>query len=240
MPWVEAISDPKELRRCIRDLVALSTLPAAWKTDDPRQIADSVAQTLLSMLRAEFVHIALPELRGEPVVELTRTREGTACASSSAIRDSLLACLPNRMLEPTAEIPNPLGKGTVRTASAPIGQAGDGFLVAGSRQPHFPTAAQRILLEMGGNQAAMFLDRWRAEAEGRRFAALVERSSDFISFASLDGGPRYLNPAGRKLVGLDDLDEPRRVLPWPSPTRCQQRQARQTGSSGYRRWMTRQ
>ena len=42
MPWVDELSEPQELRRCIRDLVALSTLPAIWKDYDTRQIADSV------------------------------------------------------------------------------------------------------------------------------------------------------------------------------------------------------
>jgi hypothetical protein len=30
MPWVESLSDPQELRHCVRDLGALSTLPAIW------------------------------------------------------------------------------------------------------------------------------------------------------------------------------------------------------------------
>ena len=48
MPWVDEFSEPQELRRCIRDLVALSTLPAIWKDYNSRQIADSVAAALLS------------------------------------------------------------------------------------------------------------------------------------------------------------------------------------------------
>jgi hypothetical protein len=43
MPWMEPLSDPQDLRRCIRDLVALSTLPAIWNTDDSDQISDSIA-----------------------------------------------------------------------------------------------------------------------------------------------------------------------------------------------------
>src|SRR6267378_7443291 len=56
MQWMEQLSDPQELRRCIRDLVALSTLPALGRTYDPHQIADSVAAALMSMLDAEFVY----------------------------------------------------------------------------------------------------------------------------------------------------------------------------------------
>ena len=59
----------RELRRCIRDLVALSTLPAIWTSYNPRQIADSMAAALLSMLAADFVHITLPSDNSEPPVE---------------------------------------------------------------------------------------------------------------------------------------------------------------------------
>jgi PAS domain S-box-containing protein len=41
-----------------------------------------------------------------------------------------------------------------------------------------------------------------AEAEQARLAAVVEQSSDFIGFASLDGRAFFVNEAGRQLVGL--------------------------------------
>ena len=69
MPWVEALADVNDLRRCIRDLVALSTLPAVWTNYGPSQIANSVAAALLSMLGADFVYVALPPDWGEPPIE---------------------------------------------------------------------------------------------------------------------------------------------------------------------------
>jgi PAS domain S-box-containing protein len=49
-----------------------------------------------------------------------------------------------------------------------------------------------------------------AEAQLRRLAALVEQSSDFIGIAGLDGKAEFLNEAGRRLVGLANLEEARR------------------------------
>ncbi len=44
-------------------------------------------------------------------------------------------------------------------------------------------------------------------ADLKQFRALVEASSDFIAIAGLDGVVRYLNPAGRELVGMaPDVD----------------------------------
>ena len=44
----------------------------------------------------------------------------------------------------------------------------------------------------------------RVVDERRIFAALIENSSDFIGIADADGTPLYLNPAGRRMVGLPD------------------------------------
>ena len=40
------------------------------------------------------------------------------------------------------------------------------------------------------------------EEERQLFAALVENSSDFIGIADPSGKPIYVNPAGRRMVGL--------------------------------------
>ena len=40
--------------------------------------------------------------------------------------------------------------------------------------------------------------------ERRVFASLIENSSDFIGIANTNGTPVYINPAGRRLIGLPD------------------------------------
>ena len=55
MTWVEKLSHSHDLRKCLCDLIALSTLPAIWKDYQPQQIADSVSVALLTMLSADFV-----------------------------------------------------------------------------------------------------------------------------------------------------------------------------------------
>jgi hypothetical protein len=43
MPWTEQLASSNELRRFIRDLVALSTLPTAWRNYDMRRPMDGRA-----------------------------------------------------------------------------------------------------------------------------------------------------------------------------------------------------
>jgi hypothetical protein len=49
-PSLDTIDELQELRRCIRDLVALSALSAIWRDHDPRQICEGLAETLVDML----------------------------------------------------------------------------------------------------------------------------------------------------------------------------------------------
>jgi signal transduction histidine kinase len=79
--------------------------------------------------------------------------------------------------------------------------------VAGDSRPYFPTELQRLLLRIASNEVSIALDRWQAETAEFRFASLVANSPDFVGLATLDGWPLYLNPAGMKLVGAEDLEE---------------------------------
>ena len=49
--------------------------------------------------------------------------------------------------------------------------------------------------------------RKKIEAELQKFFALVDRSSDFIAMCSMEGKTLFVNEAGRKLVGLNTLEE---------------------------------
>jgi PAS domain S-box-containing protein len=51
----------------------------------------------------------------------------------------------------------------------------------------------------------------QAESEREMFATLIESSTDFIGIADLDGVPIFVNRAGLRLVGLDDMDQARKV-----------------------------
>ena len=56
---LEPHSQILELKRLVRDLIALSALAAMWKDYEPRRIADSAASALASMIGANFVYVGL-------------------------------------------------------------------------------------------------------------------------------------------------------------------------------------
>src|SRR6202790_4587946 len=204
MPWTEPAASFSELRRCIRDLVALSTLPAGWQNYDMRQIGGSIVAALISMLDADFVFIALPGNDNHVVTELARSSPKLDPAKLQQER----ATLGSGREFIFADVS---GGSDLRVMTAPIGFGGDATLAAGSIRHTFPTRTEKLLLNTGANQAAIAFQQWLGDAEKRRFTALVQRTTDFVSIASLSGQIQYVNPAGLQLVGLATLDDALRL-----------------------------
>ena len=71
-----ATEEIRHLRRTMRDLVALSTLPAVWTSLGPEGIALSLADVLLNMLSLDFVYVRLTTRAGEGPVGGGRGRPG--------------------------------------------------------------------------------------------------------------------------------------------------------------------
>ena len=83
---MEAIADLGEANRCIRELAALSLLPAIWSGGQHNQIRESLADGLHNSLRAEIVYVRCGDgdcrnppqntvrFRGSPVSEVLSQR----------------------------------------------------------------------------------------------------------------------------------------------------------------------
>lgn len=54
-------------------------------------------------------------------------------------------------------------------------------------------------------------ERKRAESERQKFVTMIESSTDFIGMCDLQGVPFFINRAGLELVGLESIEEARRV-----------------------------
>jgi PAS domain S-box-containing protein len=211
MPWLEPLTDPDQLRWCIRSLVALSALPAAWQNYDTRQIGDSILAALISILDADFVFIALPGHGNQLVIELVRSNPRLGPESLEPVRTVLQREKATLNVEREFTVPGTAGTQDLHVVATPIGFGGDAILAAGATRNTFPTWTERLLLNTGVNQAAIAFQHWLGDSEKRRFTTLVMRTTDFVGIASLGGQVQYVNPAGLQLVGLASLDEALRL-----------------------------
>ena len=210
MPWTEPLADPDDLRRCIRDLVALSTLPAAWRNYDMRQIGDSIVAALITMLAADFVFMALP-IHGDQFTELARSDPTLTPASLDHVRAILQREKATLGGEQEFIVADASSGRNLHVATAPIGLSGDAMVAAGSSRSTFPTRTEKLLLNTGANQAAIAFQQWLGDADKRRFTTLVQRSTDVVGIASLGGHIQYVNPAGLQSLGFSTLDDALRL-----------------------------
>src|ERR1700752_3114317 len=123
------------LRTALRELVALSMIPAAWVGREPPAVAAGLADVLVGSLHLEFAFVRLCDPNGGPAVEAMR---GEAW---QGFGDWLLRRLTEGPLPSRAEIVSDLGNGdrSVRGVVMPIGVGGEaGLVVAASDRAAFP------------------------------------------------------------------------------------------------------
>src|SRR5436305_13082030 len=100
-----AREEVRRLRRTMRDLVALSTLPAVWTGLGPEGIARSLADVLRDTLSLDLIYVRLAGLSGEREVEVVRSRRQTDPRHIEAVRAVLAPLLLPDRANPTAAIP---------------------------------------------------------------------------------------------------------------------------------------
>jgi PAS domain S-box-containing protein len=196
----------RRLRRTMRDLVALSTLPAVWIGLGPEGIARSLAEVLRNTLSLDLIYVRLAGLNGEGVVEVARCKHGADAEDVEAVRASLAPLLSDDRAELPANIPAPSGSGMLHFAVTRFGVGDDhGVLVAGSRNADFPTERDRLLLGVGANQTAIVVQRRRAEErlhEQREWLATTLSSiGDAVIATDVGGRVRLMNPIAEALTG---------------------------------------
>ena len=155
--------DTQALRRCVRELAALSTLSAAWSGSGPKEIAEGLSGVLFRSLRPALVYVRVNDLSGSVAFETARTPHGPIPVEQ--VRDI------GRAFEPlqsgraaSADIADPLGTGTLRPVITPLGYDGDcGFLIVASPPGDFPTSTDRLMLGVAANQAAIVLQQRRSQ-----------------------------------------------------------------------------
>src|ERR1043166_3101201 len=161
----ETCSGDGELRRCVRDLVALSSLPALWIKADPSQIAESVGLLAVSVLDADFACVFMRDPQMEAVHCHQRSNE--RLIDPARVRERYR---PNSMFEIEDG-----DRGRLRAMCVPIGREAGSGLVALSRRPDFPTDAEQTLLRVAANQAAIAIQRSKSQAKVAEQTRVLEQ-----------------------------------------------------------------
>jgi PAS domain S-box-containing protein len=163
--------DSQALRRCLRELAALTTLSAVWSGSDLQQIAAGLSGVLCRSLPVELVYVRLKSADdGTKDVEAASAPPGALPVDRvELLRRTLEPLATTSSTDAAATVPSPFGGDPLRLFVTPLGLGGDcGVVIVGSPQPEFPTATDRLMLGVAANQAAIVLQQQRSEARIRR------------------------------------------------------------------------
>ena len=204
-PAENTIEENRRLRRTMRDLVALSTLPAVWTGLGLERIARSLADVLLHTLSLDLIYIRLAGMTGGGPIEVVRSRHRPDATNDEVVRAAFAPLLSDRS-EPPAVILDPFGSGALNIAVTRFGVGDDyGILVTGSRNADFPTDQDRMLLGVGANQTAIVVQRRRAEEQVRRqqewLRVTLASIGDAVIATDTQGHVTFLNGVAQELTG---------------------------------------
>jgi signal transduction histidine kinase len=163
------------LRAELRDLVALSTLPAAWIGIEPSAIAGGLADILVGSLGFDFAFVRLLDPTGGATIDVAMgrvTREFLDWLQEQL--SSLNGSLRKQVISNVVGLDDRLK--SLRGIIIPIGfNAYAGLVAVGCERCDFPTETDRMLLTVATNHAAtafrsanLIHERRRAEEEARK------------------------------------------------------------------------
>jgi AraC-like DNA-binding protein len=140
-----------EGRRAMRDMVALSVLPALWLRLEPSALSESVADVLWNTLALQLVHVRMELVSASGGrTEIVRTSDDAAAQGIAGAVSELL----DWELSNPHSLPNPLDVNGVRVARWTIRSERGRMQVAVARSDgSFPTSEQRTLLSVVANHA---------------------------------------------------------------------------------------
>ncbi len=158
-------SKVQELQSSIRGVAMLSAIPAVSVNQGARELAETLADSLVQIGELEFAYISFREHAESDAIEIVRAAGGSTPERTAALHRSLTELL--RAHHPPTQIDNPLSGTYSRIAIARLGPGRDQAIVIGSRDPYFPTDGVRLLLNIAANQMTVAVQRLRVARQAR-------------------------------------------------------------------------
>jgi PAS domain S-box-containing protein len=166
-------ADALRLRTAVRDLVALSAVPAVWVGREPPAIAAGLVDVLVNTLYLDFAFVRLRDPNGGAAVEIARGSVSQAFPEWLRHRLAIDGRLSRR------EIVRDTGGGAQRGCGIviPVGADAEGGVVAAAcDRADFPSEIDQLLLSVAANHAATAFRMARLVDDHRRAEEALRES----------------------------------------------------------------
>src|SRR3712207_5153070 len=124
----------------LRDLVALSTLPALWHGAAPQRIAESLAAALFTTLNPEFVYVSFQEHETTLAVVAQTGRYQSSPEFAGEVGAEILRWARDHDPDDLLVLGRPPLEGITRVTTRPLGHYAEfGVIAAGFSSDRLPT-----------------------------------------------------------------------------------------------------
>jgi PAS domain S-box-containing protein len=188
------------LRRSVRDLAALATLPAIWISSDLKGGVQNLAEVLCAAVRASFVFIRVRSAAGENVEAAAQCSLRTPPGFVAEVRGHLARHLNLDGSDFSSSIPSPDGDGQLRVTYSHVAMEGQlrGVVIACASAEMGVHDHERLLLHTGAAQVSILLQRDASDLNLQIEARKLREQARL-----LEG----LNQVGTALVAELDLEK---------------------------------
>jgi PAS domain S-box-containing protein len=170
-------ADALRLRRALRDLVALSAVPAAWVGREPPDIAAGLVDVLVNSLYLDFAFVRLCDPSGGVAVEISRGGAWQAFPEWLQYHVAVNGRLSRN--EIVRDIDN--GAQQCRGIVIPVAVNAEGGVVAAAcDRADFPTEIDQLLLSVAANHAATAFRTARLLDAHRRAEEAIRQSEQQV------------------------------------------------------------
>jgi PAS domain S-box-containing protein len=195
----ESHTETLALRTALRELIALSTIPAVWVGKEAPVIAAGLADVLVGSVQLDFVFVRLCDPKGGAAIELTRGHAWEAFPEWLETHVGDAGQFSRKELVPDVGDAEPC-----RGVVIPIGvNAECGVVAAACGRTDFPNEIDRLLLSVAANHAAAAFQNARLRHELDAKVAELRQARDELEMkvaertADLQRSQVYLAEAQR-------------------------------------------
>lgn len=191
-------AEGRRLRRAIRELVALSVLPATWIGREPEQIVDQMLSILVNYLQIEAAYIRLRRGDG-PLVERSNADRWPQLQDWLKKIDAAGASSDGINSPQNGELQ--AGNDTLHLLYIPIGiESQAGCIVVGALRAGFPDEMEMLVLSVAANQALNAFQSARLLYDRERVAAELDVLKDDLGRSATHEELIGTSPAIRKVI----------------------------------------
>ena len=160
-----------QLRKVLRDLVALSAVSSLWVGRESRTVASDLAELLVALLNPDFTFVRLCDADGNGAVEVARGTAAPAFLQRLQHHRDGVGRLSNAEVVPAADDGGEGCGGLI----LPLGTNAEfGLVAAASGRPDFPSEIDRLLVSVAaGHGATAFKMARLVEVHQRAVSALA-------------------------------------------------------------------